>query len=245
MKCEELYDYYELYAMGVADEPERGEIREHLNRGCEVCMTGMKRARSVTAMLGSTVVAAEPSPKLRRRILAGAGLEQRRFGWAPVFALATMFSLFAAVYFSGRQKVSADEAARLRAELRTQTIELTRLNEAFAILNTPGTVQATFGNEAAQPPKGKVFVSPSQGILLIASNLPPAPAGKIYEMWRVPKAGNPVPAGVFQSESDGTAVHVLRGAVDIPSLAAVAVTLENEGGATEPTMPLVFAASIQ
>ena len=128
MKCEELYDYYELYAMGVADEPERGEIREHLNRGCEVCMAGMKRARSVTAMLGSTAAPRSPRAKLRRRILAGAGLEQRSFGWAPVFAVAAMFSLFAAVYFGGRRKVFADEGCPLtrgvaRADHRTDPAE--------------------------------------------------------------------------------------------------------------------------
>ena len=40
-------------------------------------------------------------------------------------------------------------------------------------------------------------------------------------------------------------MHVERGAVDMQSLAAVAVTLENEGGTTEPTLPPVFAAAMQ
>ena len=38
MNCTELRDHYELYALGLADEPERSEIRAHLDRGCEVCM---------------------------------------------------------------------------------------------------------------------------------------------------------------------------------------------------------------
>ena len=87
MNCEELRDYYELYAMGVADEPERSEIREHLNRGCEVCMHGMKRAREMWPCWGRTAPAAAPSA-LRRRILARVGVEQRRFGWAPFLAVA-------------------------------------------------------------------------------------------------------------------------------------------------------------
>jgi len=61
MTCEELRDQYELYAIGVAEEPERSEIRQHLNRGCEVCMTGMKRAREVGAILGGTAAPAAPS----------------------------------------------------------------------------------------------------------------------------------------------------------------------------------------
>jgi len=41
-------------------------------------------------------------------------------------------------------------------------------------------------------------------------------------MWIIPKGGQPAPAGIFQSESDGTALHVQRAPVDVQSLAAVA-----------------------
>ena len=42
MNCDQLREHYELYALGIAEEPERGEIRAHLNRGCEVCGGGRK-----------------------------------------------------------------------------------------------------------------------------------------------------------------------------------------------------------
>src|SRR5215470_628175 len=103
MNCNELREYYELYAMGLADEPERSEIHAHLNRECEVCMEGMRRARELTALLGGTAAAASPSPKLRQRILASAGYEERRFAWAPVLAGALAFALVACVYFAGRE----------------------------------------------------------------------------------------------------------------------------------------------
>ncbi|MBZ5727288.1 MAG: anti-sigma factor [Acidobacteriia bacterium] len=244
MKCEELRDHYEMYALGVAGEAERNEIRTHLDRGCEVCMAEMKRAREIAALLGGTAAAAAPSPKLRRRILASVGFEQRRFGWAPFLAAAAALALFAAVYFSGREKEFAQEATVLREQMRRQNIDLTRLNEAFAILNGPDTTVVSFGAGQAQPPKGKVFVNPSQGVVMIASNLPPAPGGKAYEMWVIPKGGKPVPAGMFQSASDGTAMHVRRGAVD-PN-AIVAVTLEDEAGVAQPTSaPVIVAAPPQ
>ena len=245
MNHEELNDHYELYAIGVAGEPERSEIREHLSRGCEVCMKEMKRARAITAVLSATAAPAAPSAKLRRRIMASVGVEQRGFWWTPVLAAATALSIAAAVYFGGRESQYVQEVARLQTEARQQNIELTRLNEAFVILNGPETSVTSFGTGERQPPKGRVFVNPRQGVLLIASNLPPAPTGKIYEMWVIPKGGNPVPAGIFQSESDGTAMHVQRGPVDLSTTAAVAVTLENEGGTDKPTLPPVFAAGLQ
>jgi anti-sigma-K factor RskA len=76
----------------------------------------------------------------------------------------------------------------------------------------------------------------------MASNLPPAPSGKLYEMWMIPKTGKPVAAGMFQSQTDGTAMHVRRGAVDLDATGAVAVTVENESGADQPTTsPLIVA----
>src|ERR1700688_1516264 len=130
MDCAELHDQYELYAIGVAEEPERSEIREHLNRGCEVCMAGMKKAREVTAIFGGAAPAATPSPKLRRRLLASVGVEQRGFGWSPFLALALALALFAVVYFYGRESETNNEVARLSNQLRQQSIDLTRMNEA-------------------------------------------------------------------------------------------------------------------
>jgi hypothetical protein len=245
MNCEELHDHYELYAMGVAGEPEKSEIRDHLNRGCEDCMAGMKRARSIASFLGGMAPSMAPSSKLRRRILASVGVEQRRFGWAPFLALATALSLFAAFYFSGRERDFANTATSLRDQLGQQRTEITRLNEAFAILNGPETTATSFGAGKLSPPKGRVFMNPSQGVLLIASNLPPAPAGKKYEMWVIPKGGKPVPAGLFQSESDGTAMHIQRGTLDLRATAAVAVTMEDEAGALEPTSPTLIVAALQ
>jgi hypothetical protein len=240
MTHEELRDQYELYAIGVADEPVRDEIRGHLARGCEECMLQMRHARELAVLFGASPDAAAPSPKLRRRILASVGFEQRRFGWAPWLGLATALSLFAAFYFSMRERQFAEIALSLRDQMRRQTVELTQLNEAFSILSGPSTMEVNFG----QGPKGKVYIDRSRGVLLIANNLPPAPAGKIYEMWTIAKGSKPVPAGLFQSQSNGGALHIQTGAVD-PNLAVVAVTLENEAGAAQPTSTPILTAMLQ
>ena len=85
-------------------------------------------------------------------------------------------------------------------------------------------------------------MNPKGGVLLLASNLPAAPEGKIYEMWVIPKAGNPVPAGLFQSDAEGTALHMQKATVDLAATKAVAVTLEPAGGVPQPTsQPLIVA----
>jgi hypothetical protein len=241
MNCAELREHYELYALDIAEEPERAEIRAHLNRGCEVCMAGVKRSLEIAALMGAAAPPAQPSPKLRRRILASVGShEQRGFGW--IFALAAAL-LVIAVYFAVGGRQYAQEAARLRDQMRSQTSEIARLTEAFAILSGSRTTEVSFGSAQPRPPQGKVFLNPTRGVLLIASNLPRTQVDKIYEMWIIPKGAKPVAAGLFQSQDDGSAMHVRPGTVDLGSTAAVAVTVENQAGADQPTTtPLIVAA---
>jgi len=227
MNCNELRGHYERYATGAAEEPERSEIRTHLNRECEVCTKGIQRAREAAAPVGGTA--------------ARAGVRQRRFGWAPFLAAALALAVFAAVYFGGRERDLANELARVREQNSRQTVELTRVNQAFAILTGADTTVTTFG-EGQPKPTGKLFVSPSQGVLLIAGNLQPAPSGKAYEMWII-KDGKAKAAGMFQSAPDGSAMHMQRGTV--ANAGAVAVTLENEAGADQPTSTPLFAAPIR
>jgi hypothetical protein len=132
--------------------------------------------------------------------------------------------------------------ADARLEAQRKNVELARLNEAFAVMNDPAAKQLVFG-EGTPKPRGRVIVNPKQGVLLLASNLPPAPSGKIYEMWIIPKGGKPLPSGLFQSESDGTALYLRKGAVDVAATGAIAVTLEPEAGSQAPTStPLIVAA---
>jgi hypothetical protein len=150
--------------------------------------------------------------------------------------------LVTAVYFYGRERETGNVLARLREQARTQSIELASLNEALALLNQPETKQVTFGEGQPQPPRGRVFVNPKGGVLLMASNLPAAPEGKTYEMWLIPKTGKPIPAGLFQSDARGSAMHVERVTVDMASTKAVAVTLEPAGGVPQPTSTPVIVA---
>src|SRR5580700_12253139 len=124
MNCSELRDHYEMYALGLAEDPERNEIRAHLDRGCEVCMKEMRRARQVASMIGASSAPAAPSAKLRRRILASVGAEQRGFGWAPWLGLAAALSLVGAFYFEARERSSLEELAAVRADMGRQSVEL-------------------------------------------------------------------------------------------------------------------------
>jgi hypothetical protein len=115
---------------------------------------------------------------------------------------------------------------------RRESGDTTKLRQALSILNDPSTRDVTFG-ETEKPSKGRIFVSPGKGVVFIGASLPRIDAGKTFELWVIPVKGNPVPAGLFRSQPDATAVFVRPGPVE--NAAAIAVTVEPEGGSPQPT----------
>ena len=106
-----------------------------------------------------------------------------------------------------------------------------RLNETLALLEDPAAKEVTFGKGA----RGRVVISPKHGEAFSGQNMAALAPGKTYEMWIIPKGGKPVPAGTFAPSADGSALHLQAGTVDVASTAAVAVSIEKEGGVASPT----------
>lgn len=253
MSCDELKELYELYALGAVDPAERREVEEHLERNCPTCGAGIKQAQRLVASLALAAPQVEPPKRLRHRVVGSVAPESQRptalswsnHAWATL-ALVMLAAVLWYVY-EGR-KLEAEVAAlnHRMAEAKTLHAELVARNQlltdALSLINLPDARQLVFGRPEGQPPRGRVWVHPQRGVVLLASNLRPAPAGKIYEMWVVPKKAPPIPAGLFNSDPQGIATHVWTQPVDVAAAGAIAVTLEPEGGAPTPTStPLIVA----
>lgn len=242
MSCDELRDQYELYALGVLDAEERAELDEHLRREGDPCIEGVQQARQMVSSLALTAPESRPPARLRSRVVGLVGEPKRSWLRAPEWIATAVALAMIAAWLANMRRLQERTLADARQELSQKNVELAQLTEAFALMNDPAAKQLVFGQSAPKP-RGRVFVNPKQGVLLLASNLTPAPAGKIYEMWIIPKGGSPLPAGLFQSQSDGTAMYLRKGAVDVASTGAIAVTLEPEAGSQAPTtQPLIVAA---
>jgi anti-sigma-K factor RskA len=243
MTCDELRDQYELYALGALEAEERYELDAHLRKQDDPCVEGVRRARERMASLALIAPESHPPARLRARVMSLAGAPARSWRWTAVWAVTAACLAVAAVWLGLSRREQTRILAELRQETQTKSLELAHLTEAFALMNDPAARLLVFG-ESKPKPRGRVFVNPKQGVLLLASNLPPAPLGKIYEMWIIPKAGQPAPAGLFQSESHGTAMYLRKGAVDMASAGAIAVTLEPEAGSQAPTSTPIIVATL-
>lgn len=237
----EMRDLYELYALGVLEPEERVEIDEHLGTGCETCRAGVRAARATNTAIFLIPDEVDPPKRLRRRVLAGFGVQRNNWAWMAGWATVAAGLLIATLWYSTQAQRVQSELTVARRELGRSAGELTRLETVMQFLNSPETRQVTFGKGTVQPPRGTVLLNPANGVLLIASNLPALPSGKTYEMWVIPKGGAPRPAGLFHSDQQGNAIHLERGPVD-PNTGAVAVTVEPESGSAAPTStPIVVA----
>ena len=145
----------------------------------------------------------------------------------------------------GVRNLEEDRALAIaRAEIRRTASDLANSQLALQFLDEPETKQVVFGQGKPQPPRGSVLLNAKRGVLLIASNLPPAPAGKMYELWVIPKGGPPRPSGMFQSNAQGDAVYLCEEAVDMNATGAIAVTMEPESGSNAPTSTPVVVAQL-
>ena len=74
--------------------------------------------------------------------------------------------------------------------------------------------------------------------MILTEDMPPAPAGKDYELWLQTPQGDLRPAGLLPDQEDATVL--LDG--DASRATGVGITLEPDGGSAQPTTdPIAFA----
>jgi anti-sigma-K factor RskA len=241
---DDLRDLYCMYVLGILEEPERSQIEEALKSGSPEAKEHLRRAMEYNAMLLGAATPVDPPKRLRNRVLGSVGVVERNWGWLGLWGAATAALIIGVVYYGNQYgKTRVDLQYALSESARTNT-ELVRARQILAFLNAAETKVVTFGQKDPKPPSGKVLLNPTRGVLLIANNLPPAPAGKIYEMWIIPKGAGarPIPAGLFQTDTGGNGLHMRQTPVALDS--TIAVTLEPESGSDAPTTTPLFAAAL-
>lgn len=175
------------------------------------------------------------------RETAGFGHLVPWFGWAVAAALAVTTGNF------------YHESEALRGSMLRDHAELTRLTADAAAarrlmdaLKDPSATRVTLTRSKEAPvPQGKVtYVADKGALLFVASNLDALDPYKVYELWLIPANGQaPVPAGTFHPDAHGNASVVLPQLPTGLVAKAFGITVEDEGGAQTPTMPILLAGT--
>lgn len=162
------------------------------------------------------------------------GSQQKFLALAASLAfVALIASLY--VVWSRTQALQAD-VARLSRELDEKERKLASLEQDREILTSPtGAVAMLKGTPMAEKAQGKLMYDQKTGrAIFMASDLPPAPAGKAYQLWYI--AGTHVmPGSVFNIDESGRAMMHDQLPPEARDATVFAVTLEPASGVNAPT----------
>ena len=250
-----------LYVLGALSPEESREFEAALrdNKELQTLVVGL---RDTSAALAGNIPAVEPSPDLRRRILAQAGQPAKivplpaarpepvaRILWLP-WAIAACLAILCAVIHRNYVDTQSRTVAQARqinelnqavASLRAQTNDLQRAVLALRENNRLAGVRIALLNSLlADSPKAvavSLWDNDRQSGVFVVQNLKRLPADRDYQLWVIdPKYQTPVDAGVFQVDESGNVRVEFHAKHPISVANKFAVTEERKGGVDVPTL---------
>jgi anti-sigma-K factor RskA len=256
------FDLARAIAVREPDGEEALEFRQHLET-CEECRNELASYERAAAGIGLGVPPVPPPPGLRDNVMAAVGAPvqgpaavrpRRAFPWLGALATAAAVVLAIALLTTLTQlQRERARAQALAAEAEQARRELAELHQTLAearsvrdlVIHPDSRLTVLAGLQAAPRARARVIWNAStREAVLIASGLQRAPEGKAYEVWVIAASKAPTPAGVFQSETDGTALVHLPRVEETARPHTFAVTIEPAGGSASPTGPMVLAGAV-
>jgi anti-sigma-K factor RskA len=236
----EWQDLAAPYALGALTPEERRTFEAHL-ASCDVCRAAVRSFADVAGLLAYGAPSAEPPAGLRDRVLAEArrvrpiAATRRRLSAAWLAAAAALLLALGAGITAWRM------SGRVRI-LERQLAGADSLNAAedstLAMLTGPQVHVVSLAG-TGRAPSARVFWNHSRGrFIVLAFDLPPAPAGRAYQLWAIAKGQAPMSMGTFNTDATGRATVVLPVAREIAVLGFVdncGLTEEPTGGSPQPT----------
>jgi anti-sigma-K factor RskA len=261
---EQFADDLALYALDTLRGEDRTRLDAHLAT-CAACRLELERLRGDTALLALTSGGPRPPQRARQRLLDAVAREARvadalsrtagktdrpsraslgsplLWGWLG-WAVTVTAVIAVALSVQRANMALRMQLADMSSQAAKNARELEELRRIAAPIIDPEAQRVTLVSTNTLPqPQGKAFYLRNRSSLVfLANNMPALPAGKAYELWLIPVSGAPIPAGVFKPDTHGSASvvnPVLPAAVEAK---AFAITVENDAGATAPTMPIVM-----
>lgn len=228
-----VFELLPAYALGCLDPEESVLVARHLE-GCAVCRIELETYRTTAGELSLAVVEAEPSPRLKLRLMERASRaappaapETTRASWRqalargllpvrPAWAVAVLL-LVAALLVSNLwlwQQVRRLEAQSQLAAMRTVTLT---------------------GTEAAPAALGVLVISSDgdQGTLVV-EGLPPLGPDQQYQLWLI-KDGHRDSGAVFSVDNEGYGSEWVMAPEPLSRYSAFGVSIEPAGGSPAPT----------
>jgi anti-sigma-K factor RskA len=243
---DDLQERASLYAAGAMTESERLEFARHLEEdGCAVCRSEVSELQSAMSLLAFTLPASSPSPGVKVRLMEQARsaprpIEQSQSGFAWlnwVTAAIAVASIAVAFVVMRTNNELRRESESLRSRIAQLEVQIATTQNTIAKLTSVGVrVVDLAGQGTNKQANGRIFWDQQQKRwFFYVHDLPAVGSDKTYQLWFVPKTGNPVSATVFNTDRNGFAEVEIVVPDQITDLNAAAVTTEPAGGLPLPS----------
>jgi anti-sigma-K factor RskA len=156
--------------------------------------------------------------------------------WSLIAAGLVLVGLVASLFVLWRQNREArQELARLTTQVRDAQQQVMQQRQAIEIVAAPGTRMTELAGTKLMPEAHAMLAYDMEGqAILMAKGLPPAPAGKAYQLWFI-TGGRPLPGKVFTTDASGAGTLKDQIPAEARNAAVFAITLEPETGVQSPT----------
>jgi len=242
---EAMLDLVAVAALGSLSAAELRVVTLHMAT-CAECRAEYDALRPAADAVG--LIAEEPidtlrSARMKKRLLAAISPDGARRASSPggliwasslVAAAAVVFALVSTVQ-DIRLRSDLANAQRSEAQLQTRVAETQQTSE-----NARAMLADLFAGNAKRyaVPDGEVVARGSHVYFALRA-LPALPKGKVYQAWTLAKGAKTVaPSVTFTPNASGSAIVQLP--VNAGGLAAVALSVEPEGGSKAPTSKPTF-----
>lgn len=263
----EINEQLPLFALGAIGGRECAEVEQHLAMGCDACEDELFELDRVVATLAFAAPPREAPAGLRARVLAAASAAKQEphlrvvapprqdsstprsagalFGVAALLAAAAfaiVFMAWALVSSGNKLDQAVRQLADARAAEDTRNAQLEHQRQLMSLIADPAARATELKSTTGESTAGLNVVwhpDKKQGVL-VAQGLPTVEKGKAYELWLVSGA-TPVPAAVFNTDANGTALVEIESMPDAGAPSVFAITVEPAEGSKLPTGKITFA----
>ena len=205
----------------------------------EKIMTAARASRTPTLTVLPKTLPAKPERRLRD-VLA-------------FVASAAAVLLFAfSMYLMNQTNILREREAEMATMVAMLTAQATPtaagppsnpgMETAVRLLTAPDAHQVELMGEDGSMRAMIMFAPSHSEALVVTSNLPSLDEGHTYQLWQIDHDGQPVSAGMFDTNSNGIMAMIFEPVIAWDSVSAVGISIEPMGGSKAPTTtPLAIA----
>jgi len=257
-RIEELLPFYALDAL---TQDERELVESYLAQHPEA-RAQLQELQAGAAALPHGVAPVEPPRHVKEALMARVNSDaelrapatvraprqpaRRALRFEDIFRVLSLGAAAAAIVWAF---VLNAQVARLRSEISalnervaTQSQSLEQLINSLPRDNV--VTVSLKGTEAQPNAEGQLIADPKdQSAVLVITGLPPLEPGRTYQVWLI-DGGVPVSAGLLTVDENGQGVFVVDSDKAIGSFKALGISIEPEGGSSEPTGEIVVLSDL-